>query len=431
LSLALRDRLPQMAAWLAAGRGDAHRCQIVHDATAHLSDEHARQVDAELACEASGLRYDALRRRARKLAIRLDPDSERERKERAARKKARVEVFPERSGNYALAGRELPIEEVLASKAHIRGLAQELRAKGVPGSLRELELACYLDLTQGREPRDRITNRAAGEDAHSGGIREAEGDQGDTGNEGGRPWPFSPSGSGSQGGRTPFPAKSNPSFPAKINLLVPIGTLLGWSAMPGEANREIIDPRTLRDLVQAASHHPATRWCVTLLGQDKTAAAHGCARGQHAWNPQPRPTGPPPGRAGPATAPGQTSPAAQLGQLLQRLKPAWEPIAGVCDHRHHEYRYRPSRALGELVRARNATCPAPGCGASSAHSDLDHTRAWPDGDTDECNLGPPCRHHHRLKQASGWELTQPEPGAFRWKAPSGRAYDTGPTKYDV
>ena len=69
--------------------------------------------------------------------------------------------FPERSGNYALAGRELPIEEVLASRAHIRGLAQELRAKGVPGSLRELELACYLDLTQGRDPRDRIPGRAA------------------------------------------------------------------------------------------------------------------------------------------------------------------------------------------------------------------------------------------------------------------------------
>lgn len=74
---------------------------------------------------------------------------------------------------------------------------------------------------------------------------------------------------------------------------------------------------------------------------------------------------------------------------------------------------------------------APGCGASSDHCDLDHTRAWPDGDTDECNLGPPCRHHHRLKQAPSWELTQPAPGVFRWKTPSGRVYDTGPTKYDL
>ena len=247
-------------------------------------------------------------------------------------------------------------------------------------------------------------------------------DDGNQGETGGGPWPFSPPGPGKPGGRAPFPAK--------INLLVPVGTLLGWSAMPGEANREIIDPRTLRDLVQAASHHPATRWCVTIIGQDKTAVAHGCARGQHPWDPQA--TDPPPGQASPEHAsphrtghqrlPSLTSSAS----IMQRLKAGFEPIAnGTCDHRHREDGYRPSRALGDLVRARNATCPAPGCGASSAHSDLDHTRAWPDGDTDECNLGPPCRHHHRLKQAPGWELTQPEPGAFRWTAPSGRVYDTG------
>src|SRR5262249_13004371 len=152
-------------------------------------------------------------------------------------------------------------------------------------------------------------------------------------------------------------------FPAKINLLVPIGTLLGWSATPGEAGREIIDPRTLRDLVQAASHHPATRWCLTLAGQDKTAVAHGCARGQHPWDPQA--TGPPdrdgPGQAGPAPAsrapdatPAAAPTAAQLDQLrqvLRGLKARVEPIAsGSCDHRHREDGLRPSRALGDLVR---------------------------------------------------------------------------------
>jgi hypothetical protein len=212
---------------------------------------------------------------------------------------------------------------------------------------------------------------------------------------------------------------------------VPIGTLLGWSAMPGEAGREIIDAQTLRDLVRAASHHPSTRWGVTIVGQDKTATAHGYARGQRPWDP-------PPDQAGPAQASraqdGTPTVAQiqQLARLLGQLKPGLEPIAkGDCDHRHREDGYRPSRALGDLVRARNATCPAPGCGAASFHSDLDHTRAWPAGDTDECNLGPPCRHHHRLKQAPGWELTQPGPGTFRWKAPSGRVYYTGPTKYDI
>jgi hypothetical protein len=200
--------------------------------------------------------------------------------------------------------------------------------------------------------------------------------------------------------------------------------------MPGEAGRDIIDPRTLRDMMQAASRHPATRWCVTLTGADGTAIAHGCARGRHTWDP-------PPGanQNTPAAAPGQPPPPAQaaaLAEFLARLKISLEPIAkGTCDHRHAEPRYRPSRKLGHLIRARNATCPAPGCQASSWHCDLDHTEPWPEGPTDECGLGPPCRHHHRTKQAPGWKLQQPEPGVFRWTAPSGRTYETRATTYDI
>jgi hypothetical protein len=124
--------------------------------------------------------------------------------------------------------------------------------------------------------------------------------------------------------------------------------------------------------------------------------------------------------------------AAALAQFLARLKTSFEPIAkGSCDHRHAEPRYRPTRKLGHLIRARNATCPAPGCEASSYHCDLDHTQPWPDGPTDECNIGPPCRHHHRTKQAPGWNLSQPEPGTFRWTTPSGRTYETRPTRYDT
>jgi hypothetical protein len=124
--------------------------------------------------------------------------------------------------------------------------------------------------------------------------------------------------------------------------------------------------------------------------------------------------------------------AAALAEFLARLRVTYEPIAqGTCDHQHAEPGYRPSRKLGHLVRARNATCPAPGCDATSWHADLDHTEPWPHGSTDECNLGPPCRHNHRTKQAPGWKLEQPEPGLFRWTTPSGRTYETRPTRYDL
>jgi hypothetical protein len=415
LSLALRDRLPAMDALVAAGKSDERRCQAVHDITGGLSDDHARRVDAALAPDAPGLGYDALRRRAAKLATSLDPESERERKRRATAKKARVEKFIERSGNYAFGGRELPVQEALAGEAYIRGLAAYLRAHGVKVSQRAAELMCYLDLTQGRDPRDRIPP----------GDGEAEGD--DDGGGGAGPWPFSPPGPGKPGGRAPFPAS--------INLLVPVGTLLGWSTMPGEAGRDIIDPTALRDLVRAASHHPATRWCVTITGDDRTAIAHGCARGQHPWDGKP--------------APPQ---AARVTELLARLgvtlAPIAEPSTGQpstgqpsaanpsaasqgAGGQPAEPGYRPSRQLQHLIRARNATCPAPGCGASSHHCDIDHTIPWPDGPTAEGNLGPPCRRHHRAKQAPGWTLEQPGPGAFRWTTPSGRVYETRPTRYDV
>ena len=113
------------------------------------------------------------------------------------------------------------------------------------------------------------------------------------------------------------------------------------------------------------------------------------------------------------------------------LNVTFTPIAkGTCDHASAEDRYTPSRKLKHLVWARTATCPAPGCGAQAVHGDLDHTLAYPAGITCQCDLAPPCRRHHRVKQAPGWTLTQPEPGVMRWTTPSGRSYTTKPTIYE-
>ena len=89
------------------------------------------------------------------------------------------------------------------------------------------------------------------------------------------------------GGRATAP------FPATINLLVPAGTLLGWSAAPGWAGGwGLLDPDDTRDIVAAASQHPATRWCLTYTGPDGTAIAHACAHGQHPWAPPDHPRRP-------------------------------------------------------------------------------------------------------------------------------------------
>ena len=247
------------------------------------------------------------------------------------------------------------------------------------------------------------------------------------------------------------PGMSAP-LPANINLLVPIGTLLGWSASPATANGiGLLDPVETRDIVQAASQHPRTRWCATIVNPDGTATAHACAPGQHPWTPPPprtpthatTPTGTPPPAAPPppptndtcASRPREAPDAAQLAhlhELLDQLKLTAEPIArGQCDHRHAEDQYTPSRKLKHLLRARTETCDAPGCNAQAVYCDQDHTTPWPGGPTDQCNLGPKCRRHHRCKQAPGWNVEQPEPGVVRWTLPSGRAHITTPTVYDL
>jgi hypothetical protein len=122
---------------------------------------------------------------------------------------------------------------------------------------------------------------------------------------------------------------------------------MGWSGAPAEVSGfGLIGPDDARDLIATASRHPRSRWCVTILGKDGEAIAHGCASGQHPWAP----------------AAGNRDGPAQLAELLRQLRITPAPIAkGECDHQHREDRYRPSRKLRHLIRART-TGPARGAG---------------------------------------------------------------------
>jgi hypothetical protein len=313
-----------------------------------------------------------------------------------------VRPFREDSGNAGMTARELPSDEVLASWQHVDQRARDLRAAGVPGSLRELRCLAYLDLLQERDSRDALSGPEPG---HGQGGQPSDG----TGGPGGGP------GGNGAGGR-PGAGSAGPSLAALVNITVPLVTLLGHSGTPGEAaGFGLLDARSARDLIAAAARDPRTRWCLTALHPDGTAAAHGCAPGQHPAPPGPAPPGP----------------AAQ--DYLRSLRVTLTPIArGRCDHRHAETRYQPSRKLRHLITTRSARCTAPGCGRPAARCDLDHTLAWDAGGiTCECDLAPLCRHHHRCKQAEGWRLAQPAPGVLTWRTPGGRSYTTTPTQYAI
>jgi hypothetical protein len=432
---ALATRLPCTFAGLADGTVDAGKAYSVWFYTRFLSDADAAHADQVLAAAAPGIRQDTLARKAAALEMQLDPAAARARKEHARKDGRRVEARREASGNMSYGARELAVEEGLAVSAAVDADAAALRRAGMAGSLRELRVLCFLDRLAGRDPLARMSAPAA-DDGLPGNASDPDAAPG-----GGAAAPVS----GLNGSPAPLPAL--------INLLIPASTLLGWGTAPGQAGQwGLLDPDDTRAVVRAASGHPRTRWCVTVTGPDGTAVAHGCARGPHVWHPPPGgrgrdgpgrtgrdspgagghdSSGPGRGRGSPPAGPDPDQ-RAELAALLRALNITLAPIAkDSCDHRHREDRYTPSRKLGHLVRARTATCPAPGCGAQAYHCDLDHTVPWPDGPTDECDLSPPCRRHHRVKQAPGWHLDQPQPGIMRWTAPSGRTYVTTPTVYDT
>lgn len=461
----LTTRLPRTMAGLAEGVIDYARAGVIAYYTRSLTPGDAACADGILAAVAPSLRPDQLARRAAALEMKLAPEAVKARKEHAKNTRQRVEVRREDSGNAALSGRELGTADAISSAANINRIAARLRAAGFEGTLDQLRALVLIDLTQSRDPLSRIAAWPPASPVPTGPVPPPTGPV---------PPPAEPVPPAAEPGApadsdAPSASGSRAPLPALINLTVPIGTLLGWSTDPAQAGGwGLLDPDETRDVVRAASLDSRTRWCMTIVGRDGTAVAHGCSPGQHPWEPdrypwipgqQPRTSqdpnsaGPPgdpgtspgpPGPPGLGTSPGpgpRTGPpaddtpaaeqAARIAEIFRRLNVKLESIAqSACDHAHAEDRYTPSRGLRHLVRARTATCTAPGCNAQAVHCDLDHTAAYPGGLTCECNLGPKCRRHHRTKQAPGWNVEQPEPGVFRWTTPSRRTHITGPAVYD-
>jgi hypothetical protein len=83
--------------------------------------------------------------------------------------------------------------------------------------------------------------------------------------------------------------------------------------------------------------------------------------------------------------------------------------------------YRVPRWLRRLIELRAPRCEWPGCGVRAVKCDAEHDRAWPDGPTCPCNLGPCCRRHHRIKQL-GFTKTRGQHSAVTWTGPGGRSW---------
>jgi hypothetical protein len=320
------------------------------------------------------------------------------------------------------------------------------------------------------------------------GDDDADPDDGDGGPGGGDPGPGGP-GPGSPASGPGVRAAGRALQQRPPDLAVPLATLLGLGARPGEIQGlGPVDPALARRLAAAAAASPRTQVCVTVTSPEGYATGHGCARlgrtsraalatarpatataglparlnltipatalrslASHprqpsAWALTPRGNPAPPGAAAPpdrtgspdrAGPPGGAGPPDGYGtwtlttpagrQFTVRLDPV---PTYACDHRYQTSAYQPGDKLRHLVQVRDGTCTFPPCNHHARESDFDHAQPYDKGGRScACNAGARSRACHRVKQSKGWTLTQPKPGWHRWQTPAGRVYVQEPWRY--
>jgi hypothetical protein len=492
------------------------KVEIIARATAHLDPAEARAAEALVLDRAGRLTPGGLASAIKRAAIEVAPDKAAERREKE-RRNARVQRWMEDSGNAALMGRELPPADVLAADQRITWWATRLKKAGLDGDMDQLRALAYMDIILGRDSRpaapagpdagqhpDSTEPAGSGPDSGPGGPDD-DGLHGPDGMDGGSDGggPRGPGGGGPGDGGPAAPAGPGipptagvlpAGFAGRINLTIPLATLLDLAERPAEiAGLGPIDPALARDLADAAAANPQTSYCVTVTDQQGHAIGHGCARpapknhtrtAGRPGPPPPRdhsppaghdPPGPhdppgghdPPGEhdpPGPHDPPGEHDPPGGSGTGRRRLGftftaagedgppggyGAWrlstgvpgrpdllvvfDPIAiGTCDHRFEGRGHDPGVKLRHLTQIRHATCIGPTCRRPAQQCDFEHNIPYEAGGrTCMCNGAPTCRHEHRLKQDPRWKVEQISPGTFRRTAPSGRQYTTEPTRYPI
>ena len=116
-----------------------------------------------------------------------------------------------------------------------------------------------------------------------------------------------------------------------------------------------------------------------------------------------------------------------LAQVMDgaRFREVFHP--GITDP---EPGYTPSAATAAFVRCRDLTCRFPGCDRPASLADIDHTVPHPLGPTHPSNLKCLCRFHHLLKTfwngPTGWRDRQLPDGTVIWTSPTGHVYTTKP-----
>ncbi len=358
----LAVRLPRTARALHEGTITLYKARLIADATRDLTAEEAAAAEALILDGVAGKTPGQLRAVIARAVVTVNPAAAAARRERAQRD-ARVELWREDAGTAALCGRDLPPADALAADQAITAYARDLKAAGLDGTMDQLRARAFLDLALGvrshpPKPADSgrpAAGQAASDTLGNGSTADGGANEDCTGDRAGKNGadasgrantatgedPTGPgAGEGSAGKGTtggPGPAVG---LAARINLTIPLATLIGLAERPGEApGLGAIDPALARTLAASAAASPRTTWCITVTDDHGHPTAHGCTRPAR---------GTAPTRAGPAGQNGTaftqeqgTGPPGGYGRWRLRLANGRELLAGIeplavldCDHRH-------------------------------------------------------------------------------------------------
>ena len=107
------------------------------------------------------------------------------------------------------------------------------------------------------------------------------------------------------------------------------------------------------------------------------------------------------------------------GSIWRRL--VTDPLTGAALELSTR-RYRPTKAMSDLVAALDSMCRGPGCTVPAFRCDNDHEIAWPRGSTSIGNLNAKHRRHHNHKTRGTWSSSMDAEGVVTWKTMGGRTY---------
>lgn len=143
--------LDDVGEWLRRGEIDVRKAEIFVQELAPLPWLQASIIACRHLQAATEMTSSQLRAALRRAVLAADPEAGR-RRQRDARKEARVEWWTEHSGNGAVAGRELPAAQAVLADEYLTTLAKGPKAAGVPGTLDQIKAEVFGALVTGESP---------------------------------------------------------------------------------------------------------------------------------------------------------------------------------------------------------------------------------------------------------------------------------------